>query len=211
MGLVVVPPVTPSAPLLTLAEAKEALRVTGTDEDVYIAALVAAATRQVERDTDRTLIETEYEWTLDRFPGTRCWWSVFSPTARKREDVLFSPRSPLVEVASIEYYDGDGVQQTLDPSAYLVVTAEEPGQIVPAPNGAGWPTTQERPDAVLVTLTCGYGDAGTDVPETFRQAARLLIVHWFENRGAVVTGTIATTIPKAYDALVGGERLLEVS
>lgn len=40
------------------------------------------------------------------------------------------------------------------------------------------------------------------IPETYLLAMMLLIGHWYENREAVVTGTIATIIPLAYEQLL---------
>ena len=35
---------------------------------------------------------------------------------------------------------------------------------------------------------CGYGGGAADVPEPLRQAIRLLVGHWYENRGVVAIG-----------------------
>ena len=42
-------------------------------------------------------------------------------------------------------------------------------------------------------MVCGYGDAATDVAEPLRQTIRLLVAHWYENRGLVASG--ATSVP----------------
>ncbi|CAB4177361.1 Phage conserved hypothetical protein [uncultured Caudovirales phage] len=57
----------------------------------------------------------------------------------------------------------------------------------------GTPTT---PATGVLTAT----DLG--VPEDYLMALMLLVAHWYENREAVVTGTIATTLPLAYDDLL---------
>ena len=44
------------------------------------------------------------------------------------------------------------------------------------------------PPASSSTSTVGYGDAAGDVPEPLRQAIRLLVAHWYENRGLVALG-----------------------
>lgn len=43
-----------------------------------------------------------------------------------------------------------------------------------------------------------------------RMAALMLISHWYTNREAVVTGTIATTLPLAYASLTSAYRELAV-
>lgn len=40
------------------------------------------------------------------------------------------------------------------------------------------------------------------IPDEYLMAMMLLIAHWYENREAVVTGTIAITVPLAYDDLI---------
>ena len=45
---------------------------------------------------------------------------------------------------------------------------------------------------------------------TLRMAALMLISHWYTNREAVVTGTIATTLPLAYASLINPYRDLAV-
>ena len=56
------------------------------------------------------------------------------------------------------------------------------------------------------------GDAKPQQPLTpaLRMAALMLISHWYTNREAVVTGTIATTIPLAYASLTHAYRELAV-
>lgn len=46
------------------------------------------------------------------------------------------------------------------------------------------------------------------VPEAIRQAMKLLIGHWHENRETVITGTIASELPFTVESLLWGERVL---
>ena len=46
------------------------------------------------------------------------------------------------------------------------------------------------------------GEEGQVLTPALRLAALLLIGHWYTNREAVVTGTIATTLPLAYESLI---------
>lgn len=59
-------------------------------------------------------------------------------------------------------------------------------------------------DGAAITTT----DAGTglqfvgEMPDTLRSAMLLMVGHWYENREAVVVGTIATPLPMAVDSLL---------
>lgn len=46
------------------------------------------------------------------------------------------------------------------------------------------------------------GEEGQALTSALKLAALLLIGHWYTNREAVVTGTIATTLPLAYESLI---------
>ena len=59
-----------------------------------------------------------------------------------------------------------------------------------------WPTNlQSRPDAVGVEFVAGYGDAPADVPAPIRQAMRLLIGAWYENRESTAIGVSVAELP----------------
>jgi hypothetical protein len=65
------------------------------------------------------------------------------------------PKSPLLSVTSVQYVDGSGALQTLDPSQYLVDTATKPGRVTPA-FGLAWPVARRQMDAVRVTFVAGH-------------------------------------------------------
>ncbi len=57
-----------------------------------------------------------------------------------------------------------------------------------APNGLWWPVTRSQLDAVVVRFQCGYGAAGSQVPQLLRRAVLLTAGDLYENReGTVVT------------------------
>jgi hypothetical protein len=45
----------------------------------------------------------------------------------------------------------------------------------------------------------GYGELSVDVPAPIRLAALDLVVHWYRNPEAVLTGTIATVTPMNFE------------
>ena len=74
-----------------------------------------------------------------------------------------------------------------------------------------WPATYAASDAVRITATAGYANIQA-VPEVAKHAIRLLVGHWYENREAVVTGTISSDVGLTVEALLStlktGELLL---
>ena len=62
---------------------------------------------------------------------------------------------------------------------------------------------------IELDVTVGYGDAAVDVPQALRQAIRLLVAHWYENRGLVTVGT-ATVLPQSVAALIAPYRMLSL-
>lgn len=198
MALRIITP--PPAEPLTLAEVKEHLRVTTTNEDSIIAAYLAAARQSIEGPdgfTGRAFVAQTWELVIDEFP-----------TAEVK-----IPLPPLREVVSIKYDDGNGDEQTLDPSLYYVDDVSEPGWIVPVT--AGWPSTLDAINAVRVRFTAGYApdtgvsptDYGANVPDNIKSAILLLVGSLYENREEVVAGTTLTELPWGVEALLRPSRV----
>ena len=78
--------------------------------------------------------------------------------------------------------DRDGTTQAIDPRAFVVDTAAAPRCCVRAVARRRRPAALSR--GIELDVEVGYGDAPADVPEPLRQAIRLLVAHWYENRGA---------------------------
>jgi uncharacterized phiE125 gp8 family phage protein len=185
----------PAVEPVSTTEAKLHCRIDGTAEDTLIAMLIQAARELAENETNRALITQAWTAYLDAFP---------------KVGYLYLPKPPLGVVNSVKYYDYDGVLQTMPSTSYDVgMTGTTPAKLCLAQN-AYWPTSiRQRPDAVRIEFTCGYGAAGSAVPASIRAAMLLLIGHWYENREAVVTGTIATEIPQSAQRLLWSYKCVE--
>jgi uncharacterized phiE125 gp8 family phage protein len=186
----------PSFEPLTLADAKAHLRVDVSDEDTLITSLISAARIYVEARTGRVLSQRAFTVELDGFP-------------MNGEDIVL-PFAPVSSIVSVSYFDTSGAAQPMVagtnyrsalglhlPRLRLPVTATE------------WPETANVSDAVSISLIAGYSGVNA-VPETINQAMRLLVGHWFENREAVVTGTISSSVQMTVESLCGIMRTGEV-
>jgi hypothetical protein len=199
----------PAAEPVSTAEAKQHLRVDGAYDDALISSLIGAAREMVEARTGRALVQATYRLTLDAFPllpntqyapGNP---NVVTPVVHNVWPLdpsawaILLPRSPLVSVSSLAYYDVNGVLTTLAGSGYITDADSEPPRLVPTA-GASWPSSQYRPGAVRVTFVAGYASAAA-CPAAAKAAIKLLVAHLYEHREAV--GESMTELPLAVDAL----------
>jgi uncharacterized phiE125 gp8 family phage protein len=131
---------------ISLEAARSAARVDGDELDGEVLTAAAGYTADAEHETQRCFILQPW----------RASWKQFPPALQLRH-------SPLAHVASIRFYDQDGVQRTLDPQDYVIDSDSEPACIFPA-SGRAWPATAQRPNAVSVEYSAGYGPDESTVP-----------------------------------------------
>lgn len=195
-GLVLITP--PAVEPVSLAEAKQHLRVDITDDDALITALITAAREYCEGFQNRAYITQVWQLWLDSWPDG---------------SEIRIPKPPLQSVTSVKYYGADNTEYTLPPADYFVDTKSEPGRIVLAYERT-WPSVTLRPaNAVCIEFVAGYGDDAGKVPQKVRQAIYLLIGHWYENREAVrVAMQRGETLPVPFgvDALLWQDRVVPV-
>lgn len=192
---------------------------TNTTGDGLLAMIIAATRRQAEQELDRALITQTLTAYLDGFPGA--WTSpdrwaytpnIFDYAAhrwrRSVDDILLPP---LQTVNSVKYYDTSGVQQTLNPTAYLVDASSAPARLAPAPS-TSWPATQERPNTVAIEFVAGYGAAAASVPACVRHWMMLRAKTLYDNREAIVIGEgrvqMAQIDDTFVDSLLDSERVV---
>lgn len=172
---------------VTTSEMKTHLRVDSASEDTYIDTLITAARQRFEDDTSRALITQTWRLSADRFPSG--------------DGSITLPRSPLISVSSIQYYDTSNVSQTMSSSLYQVDTNQEHGRVVPV-DAEVWPNTYTRHSAVNITFTAGYGASAGYVPTIIKHAIKILVGHWYLSREPIATGISITSIPMSYESLV---------
>lgn len=207
LSLITVTP--PAADPVSLAEAKEHLRVSGTDQDSRITAFIKAATASAENETNRAFVTRTLRLYLQSFPTHRDPRGSFhhrhghgledpfrpSQMPGGFESHLIShaaapivlPKPNLQSVTSVKYVKEDDTVLTVNPSLYRVDTAAEPGKIV-LKNDEEWPTDELKSvNGVEVEFVAGYG-AAASVPEAIKIAIMMIVGHMFENRETVVVG-----------------------
>ena len=141
--------------------------------------LIQAAREQWEHDTDSC-----------------CLTQTLYVHAEEFEDEIELPKRPISSISSIQYYDLTNTLQTLSSSVYSLNPSERE---VERKWMQIWPPTIDRWDAIKITYVAGYASAAL-VPAIHKQAIRLLISHYFENRDMIMSD--ALTSVRAYECLV---------
>jgi uncharacterized phiE125 gp8 family phage protein len=181
----------PAAEPLSLPEAKAFLRVAHDDDDALIAALIAAARGQIEALTRRALLLQSWRIVLDRWP----------------KDGRITPRiGPLRTVSAARVFDSGNSAHALDVQRFVVDAARDsiasPCWSLPPPGRdiAG----------IELDIEVGFGALASNVPEPLRQAIRLLLAHWYDNRGLAAIGGSVALLPAGVAALVAAHRLVSL-
>lgn len=170
---------------IALADAKEHLRVTGSDEDPVITRLIRIACEMVGEMSGRVL-------------ASETWEAAYATVCGD----LVLPKNPVQAVTGIAYYDPSDVQQAAILADFYVFKDDDRCVIRPKA-GKSWPRTIAREDAITVTFTAGY----SGVPNALVSAALLTIGHLYEHREAVVAGSAATELPLAVQELIAIHRI----
>jgi uncharacterized phiE125 gp8 family phage protein len=180
----------PAIEPLSLAEAKAFLRVEASDDDDVIGALIAGSRIHVEAQTRRALITQSWRLSFDAWPD---------------DGRLTIIPAPLQALAAARVYDFENVAHALDTGAFVLDRGGS--ALIFAP----WalPAPGRVAAGIELDVTVGYGDAAIDVPEPLRQAIRLLVAHWYENRGLVAAGT-TTVLPSTVAVLLAPYRMLSL-
>ena len=173
----------PASQPFDATEAKTHLRVDISDDDTLITDLITAAREKFEEINGRTLFTTTWKLILDDWPS---------------KDYIVLPRPPLASVTSIDYIDKDGNSTTFSSGNYVVETDRTPGR-VHLGYDKQWPTVTLRPASpITITYVAGWSSTAS-IPEKYKQAMKMLIGHWYENRETIQTsGAIPKDMPLAF-------------
>ncbi len=172
----------PTSEPVTLTEAKDFCRVTHSDDDDFIDAIIKASRERVEAIIQRKILTTVLKYTLDKFP-----FSGF---------VL--PGGVVQEVNTFTYLDRDGASQTVSASIYDLQINKTPAIIV-RKAGYSWPSVYENGNAVIVNYDAGWASVNS-VPQDILIAIKSLILFYYRNRELYTTEAIK--MPSFVDTLL---------
>jgi uncharacterized phiE125 gp8 family phage protein len=181
----------PAVEPVTTAEVKTQLRITGSDDDAYIAdQLIPEARQELEDITGIAFITQSWQLTIDRWPAAQeKWWDgvrqlpmseIYTGNSTASADL---PRYPLQSITSVTVYDEDS-----DATAVTVATTFDidtqrlPGRIT-LKRGVTWPVALRANNAIEIVYVAGYGATAVEVPAPLKRAVRQLAAYNYEHRG----------------------------
>jgi hypothetical protein len=181
--------VPPAETPVTVAEAKDYLRVDGNLEDGRIDTMIKAATQRLEEFCDQKFISQTWAQYLDTWPtrARNIWWDgvrelpISELYAGAGEIELLI--GPVQSITEFNTYADDGVAQLFPSSNYIFDNSGTFGRIA-LPLGGVWPTTILRKlNGIEIKMICGIASAASDVPSSLKQAVLELVAHLYEHRG----------------------------
>ena len=177
---------------VSLDEVKAHLRLTGSDDDDYLSALIVAARLQVETSIRRVLIDQTWRVWRDDWPA---------------DGLVELPIGPVRSIAEIVVFDADGEPTTLSPLARQLDAASTPARLKLLGTG---PTPGRPLNGIEIDVVAGFGPSGLSVPQPLRLAITMLVARWYENREGAALGVVPSTVADAFEALIAPYRVLRL-
>lgn len=157
----------PNMEPVSLEDMQTFLRVDQTEENVLIQALITSARLIIEAQVRRIFIGQTWRFVRNQWPP---------------DDHVPLPLGPVLNLIQVKVYNRNGIGSLVDASLYgLDKTLQPPcvvlNQNIPIPG---------RPvQGIEIDVRLGYGETVADVPQPLRQAIKMLVARWFENRGDI--------------------------
>lgn len=182
-------PITPpTAEPLTLAEVKAHLRLDEVQEDALLAALITTAREHLERETGLCLMQQSWRLYLDDWPA---------------DGIIKIARSPVQVIQAFTVFDAQGAPLQVSLEDHLLDGAARPARL--------WLRHPAKPgrslNGIEIDFTAGFGEAGTDVPDTLKRAMLIHIGHMFAFRGVISPEQQPAGIPDGYERLIAPFRM----
>jgi uncharacterized phiE125 gp8 family phage protein len=173
----------PAIEPVALADAKRWLKLETSDDDDVVGALITAARLMLEAQIRRMLITQTWRLIYDRWPNGR---------------LIKIPLAPFQSLTAMRVYDVNGAAQAVNASLYHLDSAPDLARII---FGAPQPNPGRNDAGIELDVVVGYGATPESVPEPLRQAIRMIVTGWYENRGDAGAEE-ATALPACVRALV---------
>ena len=173
----------PAVEPVTLVEVKAHLRLDTSDEDALLTDLIRTARLHLESVTGLCLISRPLRLYLDDWPHTR---------------VIQIARGPVQTIEIVTVYDAVGTPVEVDTSGYVLDGAASPARLALPER----PATARALNGNEIDFTAGFGESGTDVPDTLKRALLLHVAAMFELRGVLSLDEQPGAVPQGYERLI---------
>jgi uncharacterized phiE125 gp8 family phage protein len=113
---------------------------------------------------------------------------------------------PLRAVIAARVFDAAGHASALDVESFVV---DASANVIASPCWA-LPVPGRSVAGIELDVELGFGPLATDVPDALLHVIRLLVAHWYENRGVAATGAGVVMLPAGVQALIAPYRVLSL-
>jgi len=185
MAMVLITP--PAARPVSLAEAKEYMKIENTIDDQLINDLIEQSVSHIQNLTSHKLITQSWRVFFDDLPENK---------------ILAIPLAPVIAPIEVRYYDEAGDAQVISDTDYEFDIYSNPARL-------RIKTLQifgHRLNGLEVDVQVGFGTAGVDVPGDLIRAVLVTISHWYEFRGAVHPDDQPLSTPASLNKLLAPYR-----
>jgi len=180
---------------VSVAEVKNYCRLDldSSDEDTLIEMLIQASMARCVQETGRALLTTTYKLTADLTVSGAENYPPLSAFTQQTSNKLKLSYPNFLSLTSVVATNAAGTNTTLSASDYKLnhTCVFSTIQILNAGDA----------ESVAVTYTAGYGATAADIPTAIKQWILLDVSTLYENREAVVVGSIISNVPYPF---VGG-------
>ncbi|MFN7662190.1 MAG: phage head-tail connector protein [Alphaproteobacteria bacterium] len=176
----------PAVEALTVAQVKDFLKITHTQEDDLLAHFITTARYMAETYLRRKLITQRIASILPFRPnhrkkqGLQRVWTVGDRYA------LFLPRGTFQKIHEVEMISEEGDTVSVPPSRYHVNAHQDPALLV-VDDQNGW--------GVRVTYDVGYGASPTDIPPPLQHALLQMVACLYHQRTLAEGPVLAKVAP----------------
>jgi uncharacterized phiE125 gp8 family phage protein len=150
---------------VSIADMKGFLRIDHDEDDELIHMLIVAARVMIEAKTRRFLIEQMWRLSIDSWPSN---------------GIIPIPIGPVLSLADAWVLDAKGVLIPIPKTSFSVDTLSNPGRLIQVDSVID---PVPRREGIVLDLHVGYGTTREEIPIPLRHAIRMLVAHWYENRG----------------------------
>lgn len=181
----------------SIAEAH--LRRDSADDLTLIQLYRDAAVKAVENYLHRSLLVSDWLYTMDSFP---CSYdrSAYGDVYLRRGEIV-PPVMPFVSLTTLKYINTSGVLTTMAGADYQLDNTCKPARIMP-PADDYWPEVKANTvNAVQIAFKAGYATPEA-VPAPIKAGILLAMGSMYANREDVITGTISQQLPEVTERLL---------